>query len=76
MSIYDCVKAHCIVKACFDMSGSVRCSTVEIADTDCDRLSAAFEVWSNRCGEYTELILVRWLNTDNSVASEHVRTYI
>ena len=76
MSVNDRMKAHCVVKTSFDMTGTIWCSTVKVADTDCDRLSAAFEVWSDRCGEYTELILAGRFYTDNSVASEHVRTYI
>ena len=76
MSIYDSVKAHCVVQSGFDVTCSTRCGTVEVTDTDCDRFSAAFEVRSNRCCKDTELILVSWFNTDYGIGTEHVRTKI
>ena len=76
VSIYDSVKAHCVVQAGFDVTSSARCGTVEVTDTDRDRFSAAFEVRSNRCCEDTELIFVSRFNTDYSVGTEHVRTKI
>ena len=56
------------------MTGSVRCCTVEVCDTDRDRLSAAFEVRANRSTEGTELILGCRFYADNRVCTEHVRT--
>ena len=76
MCIHDRMKAHCVVKASFDVSCSMRCSTVKVCDTDRDRLCATLEVWSYWCGQDTELIFISRFNTDNRVASEHVRTYI
>lgn len=38
------------------MTGSVRCCTVEIADADGDRFSAALEVRANRCTEALEIV--------------------
>ena len=65
-----------VVKASFDVTCSARCSTVKVADTDRDRFCTAFEVRANRCCKDTELIFISRFNTDNRVASEHVRTYI
>ena len=58
------------------MACTAWCSTVKITDTDGDRLCTALEVWTNRCGEYTELIFVSRLYTDHCVGTEHIRTYI
>jgi len=52
----------------------MRCCTVIITDTDYDWLCTALEVRTNWCTEYTELILIRWLYTDNRVAAEHIWT--
>ena len=76
MCIHNCMKAHCIVQTCFDVSCSMRCGTVKICNTDRDRFCAALEIRSNRCSKDTELIFISRFYTDNRVASEHVRTYI
>ena len=55
------------------MTGSVRCCTVEIADADGDRFSAALEVRANRCTEYAELIDVCRFNADDGIITEHIR---
>ena len=52
------------------MTGSVRCRTVKVGDTDGQRLNASLEVRSQN----TELILIRRLYTDDRVAAEHIRT--
>ena len=76
VSIYNVVKAHCIVKTGFDISGSMRCCTVHIRYTDSDRLCTALEVRSNRCYKDTELILSCRFYTDNRIDSKHIRTNI
>ena len=58
------------------MTGSVRCRTIEVGDTDGQRLSAALEVRSHRGAQDTELILIRRLYTDDRVAAEHIRTNV
>ena len=50
--------------------------TVKIRYLDGKGLYAALEVRSYRSTEYTELILVSRLYTDNRVGSEHIRTDI
>ena len=74
MCLHDGIKAHSIVQSCFDVTGSVRCCTVIIADADGDGFCAALEVRANRGGEYTELIFLSGFYTDDSAASEHIRT--
>ena len=76
MSIYDRMKAHCIVQTSLDMACSVRCCPVEITDTDGDRLSAALEIRTNRCGQDPELVFISRLYTDNRVAAKHIGTDI
>ena len=74
VTISECAGVLQYAQTCFDMSGSSWCCTVEIADTDRDRLYAALEVRAYRSNKYTELVLIRRLYTDDCVASEHVRT--
>ena len=76
MCIHDRMETHCIIKAGFDVSCSMRCGTVEICDTDSDWFCTAFKVWSYRCGKDTELIFVSRFYADYRVASKHIRTYI
>ena len=76
VSIYDCMKAHCVVKASFDVTCSARCSTVKVADTDRDRFCTAFEVRANRCCKDTELIFISRFNADYSVGTKHVRAKV
>jgi len=76
VSINNSMKAHRIVQASFDMSGTVGGSTVKVTDTDRNRLGTTFEIWSYGSSKYTELILISRFNTDNGIASEHIRTYI
>ena len=52
------------------MSGSVRCCTVKIRNTDCNWLCATLEVRSYWCNQNTELILICRLYADNSVIAE------
>ena len=61
------MKAHCIVKSGLDVTGSVRCRTVEIGHLDDDGLSAALEVRSYGCNKDPELIFISGLNTDNGI---------
>ena len=72
MRVYNGMQAHGIVQPCFNMTGSVRCGAVKIGDTDGQGLYSAFKVRSYGCCEYTELIFVRRLYTDDRIASEHV----
>ena len=58
------------------MTGSVRCRTVEVGDTDGNGLSAALEVRSYRGAQDTELVLIRRLYTDDRIAAEHIRTNV
>ena len=58
------------------MTGSVRCRTVKVGDTDGQRLNAALEVRSYRSAQDTELIFVRRLYTDDRIAAEHIRTNV
>ena len=74
VGVYDGVKAHGIVQAGLYVSGSSRSRTVEVADTDGDRLCAALEVRTYRGNQNTELILLRRLNTDNGRRTENIRT--
>ena len=76
VSIYDSMKAHCVVQASLDVTGSARCGTVIVADTDRDRFGAAFKVRTNRCCKDTELIFVSRFNTDHGVGTKHVRAKI
>ena len=68
------IKAHSIVQACLDVTGSVRRCTVIIGNADGDGFCTAFEVRANRGGEYAELIFLSGFYTDDSAASEHIRT--
>lgn len=72
VGIHNGVKAHGVIQARFDMAGSIRGSAVKIADTDRQRLYTAFEIRTNRGGEYTELVFIGWFYTDDRVASEHI----
>ena len=74
MCLHDGIKAHSIVQACLDVTGSVRCCTVIIGNADGDGFCTAFEVRANRGGEYAELIFLSGFYTDDSAASEHIRT--
>ena len=58
------------------MTGSVRCRTVKVGDTDGQRLNASLEVRSYRGAQDTELILIRRLYTDDRVSAEHIRTNV
>ena len=74
MCVHNGIQAHRIVQTSLDVAGAVRCRTVVVTHADGDRLSAALEVRANRSTEYTVLILICRLYTDNSVAAKHVRT--
>ncbi|GFI64121.1 hypothetical protein IMSAG117_01538 [Lactobacillaceae bacterium] len=58
------------------MTGSARSRTVKITDADGQRLNAALEIRSHRCGEHPELIFIRRLYTDNRITAEHIRAHI
>ena len=76
MGVYNGVETHGIVKAGFDMSGSMRSGTVEICDTDGDRLDAAFKVRTYRSSKYTELVFISRFYTDNGIGTKHIGAYI
>ena len=65
VSINDIVKAHGIVEASLDITGSSGSGTVEITDSYKDRLSAALEVRTYGSNKNTELVLFCGSNTDN-----------
>ena len=69
MCVHNGIQAHRIVQTSLDVAGAVRCRTVVVTHADGDRLSAALEVRANRSTEYTVLILICRLYTDNSVAA-------
>ena len=70
------MKTHGIVQTSFDMSCTMWCRTVKITDTDRNWFCAALEVWSYRCTENTELILIGWFNTDYRSFGKHIWTYV
>ena len=72
MSCHIRMQAHCIVQAGFDVTCTMRCSTVEIADTDCDWLSAFMEIRAYRCTEQSELIFLSRFNADNRAGCKHI----
>ena len=76
MCVNDRIKTHCVVKAGFDVTGSVRCRTVIITDAYRKRLNTSLEIRSDRCAEDSELILRCGLNTDNGIRSEHIRAQV
>ena len=76
MGCYDGMKAHSIVQSGFDMTCSVRSSTVKIRHADGQRLNTAFEIRTNRCSKYTELIFFCRLYSDNRADTEHIRSDI
>ena len=65
MTIEAYMQDHCIIQAGFDMACTLRSSTVEITDTDCNWLSAFMEVRTYRCRKQSELVFLSRLNTDN-----------
>ena len=67
MSIYDVVKAHCIVQAGLNVSGSVRSGSVKVRNAYYDWFYAAFEIWSYWCYKNSELIFVSRFYADYSV---------
>ena len=70
------MQAHCIIKSGLDVSGSMRCRTVKVADTNGKGLCAALKIRSYRCSQNSELVFVSRLYSDNRIASEHIRTYV
>ena len=58
------------------MTCSVWCGTIEIRYTNYNRLSAALEIWTYRCTEYSEHIFSGRFYTDNRVNTKHIRTNI
>ena len=72
MCIYVGMKAHRIVQACFDMSGSMRCCTVIVTDTDVKRTDTALKIWAYRCTQNTELISFCRFYSDHRCRSKHI----
>ncbi len=76
MSGNDGMKAHSVVQTSLDKAGAVRSGSVEIADLNGNRLSAALEVRANGGAEDTELEFVCRFYADNGVNTEHEGTEI
>ena len=76
MSIHDVEEAHGVVQTSLDVAGTSGSCTVQIGDTQSQRLDAALEVRTDRSNEHTELILGSRLDTDNGVAAEHIGTNV
>ena len=72
MRLNNCVKAHRIVEACFDVACSAGSSAVKVRDLERDRLCAALEVRADRCNEDAELVLCCRLDADDCVGTEHI----
>ena len=72
MGIHNCMQTHSIIKAGFDVSGSVWGSPVKITDADGQRFHTAFEIRSYRGGKDTELIFVCRFHSNNRIAAEHI----
>ena len=70
------MQAHRIVQTCFDMAGTIGGCTVKITHLNGDRLCTALEVRTNGGYKNTELKLLRRLNTDYAVGTDHEGTQI
>ena len=70
----DSVQAHGIIEACFNMTGAVGSSPVEIRYLLCKGLYSAFKIRSHRSCKNPELILGCGLYSYNGRRSKHKRS--
>ena len=54
------------------MSGSMRCCTVIVTDTDVKRTDTALKIWAYRCTQNTELISFCRFYSDHRCRSKHI----